>query len=96
MAEPATQERIDPNWPPEVESRLGRIGSAELDVVIVLGEARMTIEEVLNVKIGDLIETDKLTGTPVEVLANGRLFCYGEVVVVGDNLAIRINGFPKS
>ena len=96
MSDTATQTPVvDPNWPRDVESRLGRIGGAELEVVVVLGHARMTIEEVLAINEGDLIETDLLSGMPVEVFANGKLFCHGEVVVIRDTLAIRINHFPK-
>ncbi|MGA1197170.1 MAG: FliM/FliN family flagellar motor switch protein [Candidatus Latescibacterota bacterium] len=44
---------------------------------------------------GAIVETRKLSGQPMEVMVNERLFGRGEVVVVGDNLAIRITDLKK-
>ena len=44
---------------------------------------------------GNVVETQKLSGQPMEIMVNGRLFGKGEVVVVGDNLAIRITDLHK-
>ena len=42
-----------------------------------------------------IVETKKLSGMPMEIMVNGSLFGKGEVVVVGDNLAIRITDLEK-
>jgi len=43
----------------------------------------------------EMEETHKLSGWPMEIIINDRLFGRGEVVVVGDNLAIRITDLKK-
>ena len=90
--ERATAEPIaDPNWPRDAETRMGRIGGAEMDVTVRLGKTSMPLEDVLNVEPGTLIEVDRLSGEPVDVIVNGQLFGRGEIVVIGDHLAVRIN-----
>jgi flagellar motor switch protein FliN/FliY len=62
----------------------------EVDVRIELGRARMRIEEVLKLGQGAVIELDRSADEPVEIYANDRLIARGEVVVLDDQLAVRI------
>ena len=50
----------------------------------------MTLKQVLDLNIGSLLELDKLTGEPVDILVNGKLIAKGEVVVVDENFGVRI------
>jgi len=63
----------------------------ELDVKIELGRAEMTIEELLKLQSGAVVELDKLAGDPVDVLINEQLIARGEILVVNDNFCVRIN-----
>ncbi|MBN2212158.1 MAG: flagellar motor switch protein FliN [Sedimentisphaerales bacterium] len=63
----------------------------ELDVKIELGRAEMTIEELLKLQSGSVVELDKLAGDPVDVLINEQLIARGEILVVNDNFCVRIN-----
>ena len=80
-------ERVE-SEPPETD--IGRFDDVSLHVSIELGRVTMPIRKILEWKEGALVETRKLSGMPMEIMVNGRLFGRGEVVVVGDNLAIRI------
>ena len=80
----------DRNWPREVDARLDRIGDAEMDIAVLLGRRRIPLEDVLNAEAGTVYELEKTNGMPMEILVNGTLFGYGEIVVVGDRLAIRV------
>ena len=85
----------DPNWPRDVDARLRRLGKASMEVTVVLGRTRLPLEAILNAEKGSLIETDRLSGQPVDILVNGALFARGEIVVVGDNIAIRLTDMVK-
>ncbi|MGL5617423.1 MAG: flagellar motor switch phosphatase FliY [Sarcina sp.] len=61
-----------------------------LEVSVVLGRAKKNIKDILNLGVGSLIELDKLSDEPVEILVNGKLIAYGEVVVVDENFGVRI------
>jgi len=72
------------------EPDLARLMDLTLPVVIELGRTRMTIQEVLALGRGSLVELQRLAGEPVDVFVSDRHFAEGEVVVVGDQFAVRI------
>ena len=61
-----------------------------LEVSAVLGRAKKTIKEILDLGVGSLVELDRLTEEPVEILVNGKKVALGEVVVIDENFGIRI------
>lgn len=61
-----------------------------LPVSIELGRARMSVEEVLSLGRGSVIQLDRLAGEPIDVLVGERRFAEGEVVVVGEQFGVRI------
>ncbi len=61
-----------------------------LPVSVELGRATMTINEVLGVREGAVIELERAAGEPVDVLVSGKLLGKGEVVVVDDKFGVRI------
>jgi flagellar motor switch protein FliN/FliY len=79
-----------PPQPSEIQQKLELLFDVPLKVVVELGRARMTLKQVMDLTIGSLIELDKLTGEPVDVLVNGKLIARGEVVVIDENFGVRI------
>ncbi|NLV86541.1 MAG: flagellar motor switch phosphatase FliY [Clostridiales bacterium] len=71
-------------------SNMDMLMGVSLDVSVVVGRAKEKIKNVLEFGQGTVIELDKQTGAPAEVIVNGKLLAYGDVVVVGDNFGIRI------
>ena len=61
-----------------------------LPISIELGRTTMSIEDVLNLGPGSIVELNKLAGEPVDLLINDKLIARGEVVVVDENFGIRI------
>lgn len=67
-----------------------------LDISVVLGRTKKSIQDILNLGTGSLIELDKLAEEPVEILVNGKKIALGEVVVVDENFGIRITNIVSS
>ena len=61
-----------------------------LDLSVELGRARMSIQDLLNMSPGSVIELDKVAGEPLDFMVNGRLVARGEAVVVNDKFGVRI------
>ena len=61
-----------------------------LEITAELGRTTKTIKEILEYAPGKVIDLDRMAGEPIDVLVNGRYVAKGEVVVVGENFAIRI------
>ncbi|MCH7720158.1 MAG: flagellar motor switch protein FliN [Planctomycetes bacterium] len=62
-----------------------------LRVTVELGRTRMTVEDVLKLGDGSIVELDKLAGDPVDVMVNGRLVARGDVLVLNDTFSVRIS-----
>mgnify|MGYP000615527475 FL=1 len=73
------------------ENKIDMLFEVELDVTIELGRKKMSIQEVLQLGKGSVIELSKLAGEPVDIYVNQKQLAKGEVVVVDENFAIRIS-----
>ncbi|MCC7666620.1 flagellar motor switch phosphatase FliY [Liquorilactobacillus satsumensis] len=61
-----------------------------LNLSVVLGRSEKTIRDILSFNSGSVIELDRLTDEPLEILLNGKPIATGEVVVINENFGIRI------
>ena len=67
-----------------------------LDISVVLGRTKKSIQDILNLGTGSLIELQKLAEEPVEILVNGKQIALGEVVVVDENFGVRITNIVSN
>lgn len=70
--------------------RLDLLLDVPLDLTVELGRARMSIQDLLALGPGSVIELDKVSGEPLDILVNNRLIARGEAVVVNDKFGVRI------
>ena len=70
--------------------RLDLLLDVPLDLSVELGRARMTIQDLLGLGPGSVIELDKIAGEALDILVNDRLVARGEAVVVNDKFGVRI------
>lgn len=71
-------------------NNMNMLMGVNLEVSVIVGRAKQKIKDVLEFGQGSVIELDKQTGSPAEIMVNGQLLAYGDVVVVGDNFGVRI------
>jgi flagellar motor switch protein FliN len=62
----------------------------DVTVTVEVGRTRMTLSEIASVTPGELVELDRMTEEPVDVLVNGRLFARGEIVAIGAAFGVRL------
>ena len=67
-----------------------------LKLEIQLGQARMTIRELLDLEPGSLVELKKSAGEPMDVLCKERVVIRGEVTVLEDTLGLRVTEIVDS
>ncbi len=67
------------------------IDDVTLDIWAVLGEASVTVREILNMQEGTVLELEKAAGDTVDLKVNGQDFARGEVIIIGNNLGIRVD-----
>ncbi|MCW5588192.1 MAG: flagellar motor switch protein FliN [Legionellales bacterium] len=70
-----------------------------LDVNMTLsaevGRTRIKLKDLLSLSKGSVVELNKLSGDPIDIMANGKLIAYGEVVSVGGKYGIRITSIAS-
>ncbi|MDP9394568.1 MAG: flagellar motor switch protein FliN [Actinomycetota bacterium] len=69
---------------------LDLLRDVEMEVTAELGRTRMTVRELLSLAPGNVVELDRMAGSPADLLVNGTLVARGEVVVVDEDFGIRI------
>jgi flagellar motor switch protein FliN/FliY len=69
---------------------LNLLMGVQLDISVVIGRSKKKIKDIMEFGQGTVIELDKQTGAPAEIIVNGQLLAYGDVIVVGDNFGVRV------
>jgi len=72
------------------ERRLDLLLDVPLELSVELGRTRMSIQDLLGLGPGSVIELDKIAGEALDILVNDRLVARGEAVVVNDKFGVRI------
>lgn len=61
-----------------------------LQVTVEVGRARMTIQDLLQLGQGSVIELEKLAGESLDIYVNGQHMAKGEAVIVNEKFGVRI------
>lgn len=89
--QPASFSEFEHVSSPQGDSRnLDMLLDIPLQVTVELGRTRRTVQEILALSSGSIIELDKLAGEPVDILINSKLIAKGEVVVIDENFGVRV------
>lgn len=86
---------LEPADQPAEIGNLELLRDIELTVTVEVGRARMRVKDLLGLHEGSVVELDRPVGSPVDLLANGRTIARGEIVLVEDQLGIRVTGFDS-
>ena len=61
-----------------------------LEITAELGNAKITIGDLLKLSQGSVVELNKLTDEPLDIFVNKKMMAHGEVVVVNEKFGIRL------
>ncbi len=67
-----------------------RLNDVEMTVTAELGRARLSVRDILAMVPGKVVELDKIAGSPIDLLVNGKLVARGEVVVIDEEFGVRV------
>lgn len=74
----------------EAKAGMATVGGIPIRLSVELGSVHMTIEQLLSLSQGAVIELDSAPGEPMDIMVNGYLIARGEAVVLDDKFGIRI------
>ncbi len=72
------------------EAGWGLLAQIPLRLSVEIGSVSRTMQDLLDLKQGTVIELDRPIDEPVDILANGTVIARGEVVNAGDHYGVRI------
>jgi flagellar motor switch protein FliN/FliY len=62
----------------------------QITVDVLLGTATISLKEFLNFTEGDIVTLNKLAGQGGDIYVNKRIIGTGDIVVIDDKLAVRV------
>jgi len=80
-----------PDAAPNGETNLDLILDIPVTLSMEIGRTSVSIQDLLQLAKGSVVELDRMAGEPLDVLVNGTLVARGEVVVVNDKFGVRLN-----
>lgn len=81
---------LTPSSSPTSAGGIDLLMDVSLPVVIEIGRTTMLVKDIVSLGEGSVIETEKPTTDPVDVIIGGKLFARGEVVVLNGRFGVRI------
>jgi flagellar motor switch protein FliN/FliY len=75
---------------------MSTVESVKVDISVVLGTARLQMQQLLRMGRGAVIELDSNQNDEVLVLANNKPIARAEIVIQGDKIAVSITDTLKS
>jgi flagellar motor switch protein FliN/FliY len=76
--------------PQNSSDNLEYILDVALQVSVEVGRSKMTVQDLLQLGQGSVVELHKLAGEPLDVFINGKHVARGEAVIVNEKFGIRL------
>jgi len=72
------------------ELSLQQLSDVPIPVTVELGRVRLTLGDLCRLKAGSLLELDRESHEPADVLVNGKVVAHGEIVTIDGRYGVRI------
>jgi flagellar motor switch protein FliN/FliY len=69
---------------------MGFLLDIPIELVIELGRTTLSVKDLSELKMDDVVQLDRAAGQPLDIRAGGRLVGRGEVVVTDDRVSLRV------
>lgn len=69
---------------------VGFLSDLPVEVIVELGRTRLTIRELAELDRDDVVDLSRGSDAPLDLVVGGRVIARGEVVMVGEKMALRI------
>lgn len=80
---------------PLLESNLEIIKGVKVTLQVQVGEAEITVDELMNLGEDSVVRLDRTTTTPVDLLLDGKVVARGHLVAADDNFGVQITELSK-
>ena len=81
---------------PVGEVELAPLTEVPLQVEVRLGSAHLSLGDLLKLRAGTVVTLDRQVGEPAEIMVGDKVIALGQVVLVGNELGVRVTELPGS
>jgi len=81
---------------PFLRRQLDLIRGVKVKVSVTLGGAEVSVGKLFDLKSGEVVTLERRVNEPLDLCIDGKLVARGELVVVGDNLGLRVTEIVES
>ena len=72
---------------------IDHLADMSIDLEVELDRKIMTFRDILSLDAGSVLKMNRSAGENVDILVEGRLVGFGEIVVIEDTMGIRVTDF---
>ncbi len=83
-------EELAQSGPSGADLSLQQLSGVPIPVTVQLGRARLTLGDLCRLKAGALLELDRESHEPADILVNGKVVAHGEIVTIDGHYGVRI------
>lgn len=88
---PATLPELDRAAAPGNERDITVLADVAARVSVEIAKGTLKVKDLIGLTSGHVVELDREAGDPVDVLVNGSLVARGDIIVVGNQLGVRLS-----
>ncbi len=64
-------------------------------LVVEIGRTKMKVSDILNLEVGSLVVTTKLSGEPMDISLDDEVFARAEIIIIKDKLWARLTKIAR-
>jgi flagellar motor switch protein FliN/FliY len=72
---------------------VAHLSDTRIDLEVELDRKIMTLRELLHIEIGGVLRMDRSAGENIDILVDGKVIGFGEIVIIEDAMGIRVTDF---
>ena len=72
---------------------VAHLSDTRIDLEVELDRKIMTLRELLRIEVGGVLRMDRSAGENIDILVDGKLIGFGEIVIIEDAMGIRVTDF---
>jgi flagellar motor switch protein FliN len=72
---------------------IAHLYDTRIDLEVELDRKIMTLRELLRIEVGGVLRMGRSAGENIDILVDGKLIGFGEIVIIEDAMGIRVTDF---
>jgi len=72
---------------------IAHLQDTRIDLEVELDRKTMTLRELMNIEVGGVLRMGRSAGENIDILVDGKVIGFGEIVIIEDAMGIRVTDF---